>query len=130
MRLPLKIAIISSGRSQRDIGLDVRISEGRLSDIVRGRVDPTATERQQRQRVLGSDPFVGEVVKPEASWSWESPARRYSGGQRHSREGLANYQRRLRDVVVAGDDGGVKGAGRDGHRTHQAAASAVSSSTR
>lgn len=60
MRLGLKIAIISSGKFQREIGFDARIAESRLSEIVRGRVNPTPVERASLTRVLGSDPFIGE----------------------------------------------------------------------
>jgi hypothetical protein len=57
VRLSLKIAILRSGRSQRAIGLDARIPETRLSDLVRGRAWPTPSERDALVRVLGHDYF-------------------------------------------------------------------------
>lgn len=58
MRLNLKIAFLRTGKTQRAIGLEAHIPETRVSDIVRGRVEPTPAEREQLRRVLGSDPFL------------------------------------------------------------------------
>jgi hypothetical protein len=59
MRLDLKVAIIRSGHSQRDISAQTRIPEARLSSIVRGWVAPRPEEQlalQQHLRV-GPDAF-------------------------------------------------------------------------
>jgi hypothetical protein len=45
MRLPLKIAIVKSGKTQRQLSLECAIVETRLSNIVRGRDLPTVRER-------------------------------------------------------------------------------------
>jgi hypothetical protein len=57
VHLPLKFAIIRSGKSQRQISLDALIPETRLSDLVRGRGWPSSTEREALQAVLGADYF-------------------------------------------------------------------------
>ena len=53
MRLNLKIAIVSSGRSQRDLSRACEIPENRLSSIVRGWMDPRDDERQAIADALG-----------------------------------------------------------------------------
>lgn len=53
LRLPLKMAILSSGRSQRQVSLAAGIPEARLSDIVRKRTLPSEDERDALVRVLG-----------------------------------------------------------------------------
>ena len=45
LRIPLKLAILASGRSQRQVSLTAHIPEARLSDIVRRRVLPSEDER-------------------------------------------------------------------------------------
>ena len=52
MRQRLKIALVTSGRSQRQIARRVPMSEGRLSSIVRGWVEPREGERRALARVL------------------------------------------------------------------------------
>jgi len=42
--------------------LDARIPEGRLSDLVRGRVCPSSTERDALNDVLGGDYFDADVM--------------------------------------------------------------------
>lgn len=46
MRLNLKLAIVESQRSQRDVAAAAGIPENRFSSIVRGWVVPRAEERQ------------------------------------------------------------------------------------
>ena len=60
MRIPLKIGIIQSRKSQRQISLDALIPETRLSDLVRGRAWPSSTERESLKRVLGTDYFLAD----------------------------------------------------------------------
>jgi hypothetical protein len=62
MRTNLKVAIWNSGRSQRVVGLDARIAESRMSELVRGMSDPTPAERDALTRVLGRDYFDEEAV--------------------------------------------------------------------
>ena len=52
MRVDLRIAILKTGRSQRALSLDVRIPETRLSEIVRGRCQPSPAERVALVRAL------------------------------------------------------------------------------
>lgn len=44
-RLGLKAVIVGAGKTQRELSLDTRIPETRLSAIVCGAVDPTDPER-------------------------------------------------------------------------------------
>jgi hypothetical protein len=60
VRLPLKVATLRTGKSQREISLDARIPETRLSDLVRGRAWPSSTERAALTAALGQDYFAGE----------------------------------------------------------------------
>lgn len=53
MRTLLKLAILESGRTQRDLAAKTRIPEARLSSIVHGWVAPNPSERQALQRSLG-----------------------------------------------------------------------------
>ncbi len=53
MLLPIRLTILESGRTQRDLSLDARIPETRVSAIVRGRVEPTVDEKRALSRVLG-----------------------------------------------------------------------------
>ena len=46
MRLNLKIAIVASGRSQRELSRACNVAENRLSSIVRGWIDPREHERR------------------------------------------------------------------------------------
>jgi hypothetical protein len=48
----LKVAILQSGQTQREIGWAASISETRLSDIVRGYVLATAIERKALAKTL------------------------------------------------------------------------------
>jgi len=52
INMRLKLAIVASGQSQRDLSLKTGIGEVRLSGIVHGRRDPTAEERRELARVL------------------------------------------------------------------------------
>jgi transcriptional regulator with XRE-family HTH domain len=69
MRFPLKIALLRSGLTQRNVSLKSCIPETRLSDIVRGRGTPTAVGRCALSGVLGesvarlfpSGPDLGKV---------------------------------------------------------------------
>jgi hypothetical protein len=62
----LKIAIVLSGKTQRELSFDTRIAETRISDLVRGRGWPSSTEREALATVLGADPFAYfEVAAPE-----------------------------------------------------------------
>jgi transcriptional regulator with XRE-family HTH domain len=62
MRLLLKAAILSSGRTQAAIGLLAQVTETRLSAIARSRADPTAEECERLAQVLGvpADSLFGE----------------------------------------------------------------------
>ena len=60
MRLKLKVAILETGKTQRQVALDARIPEGRLSDLVRGRGWPTTTERSALNKVLRGDLFESD----------------------------------------------------------------------
>lgn len=64
MRLGLKLKIIASGKSQRQIGAETGIPENRISEIVRGWADPRDTEMAELIRVLGcsSDVFDRNAV--------------------------------------------------------------------
>lgn len=53
MRKQLKLAILESGRSQRDIAAETRIPEAKLSSIVHGWTAPNPIERQALQDCLG-----------------------------------------------------------------------------
>lgn len=53
----LKIAIIRTGPTQRDVSIDAKIAEGRLSDLIRERARPTRQERNALRRILGRDYF-------------------------------------------------------------------------
>lgn len=52
LNVALKIAIVESGKKQRRIASLTRISEPRLSHIVRGRIEPNDDERARIARVL------------------------------------------------------------------------------
>ena len=52
MRIGLKLAILQSGQSPRQVSLRTRIPESRLSCLVRGRAEPTTDERQALQACL------------------------------------------------------------------------------
>jgi transcriptional regulator with XRE-family HTH domain len=53
INMPLKLAIVRSGRSQREIAQYAAIGEVRLSAIVQGRLTPTEEEKDRLARVLG-----------------------------------------------------------------------------
>lgn len=53
---PLKLAIVASGRSQRDIAAAVGISEFKLSRIVNRRAHADAATRAALARELGRSP--------------------------------------------------------------------------
>jgi hypothetical protein len=55
MNVPLKLAIVASGVSQRKVAWDAGLSESRLSDIVRGWSAPRDWERASLAHVLGRD---------------------------------------------------------------------------
>src|SRR5688572_13572126 len=52
MRVGLKLAILQSGKSQRQIAADIHSNENRLSELVRGWVQPRPSERDALARVL------------------------------------------------------------------------------
>jgi hypothetical protein len=52
MLMPLKLAIVASGRTQRDIARAAGIPEKRLSDIVVGLVEARPEERQTLAALL------------------------------------------------------------------------------
>jgi hypothetical protein len=62
MLVDLKLAILKSGQSQRQIGVRTNIPEARLSSIVRGWVCPRNEERDALQRVLGISADAFEQV--------------------------------------------------------------------
>jgi len=51
--IPLKVALMQSGRSQYEIAADAGMSETRLSRLACGRSELRPEERQQLARVLG-----------------------------------------------------------------------------
>ncbi|MDO8209277.1 helix-turn-helix domain-containing protein [Conexibacter sp. CPCC 206217] len=55
---PLKLAIVASGRSQRDVAAAVGISEFKLSRIVNRRAQPDTSTRAALARELGRAPAV------------------------------------------------------------------------
>jgi hypothetical protein len=55
LRLPLKTAILASGKTQREIAHETRIPETRLSEIVRGWAEPRDAERDALARALNQD---------------------------------------------------------------------------
>lgn len=56
MRTKLRIEIIKSGQTQRHIATLAGMHENRLSDVVRGYVDPRPDERERLMTVLGCGP--------------------------------------------------------------------------
>jgi hypothetical protein len=54
----LKIAIIRTGKTQRQISIEARLGEVRLSELIRGRGWPSSTERTALANVLGADYFA------------------------------------------------------------------------
>ena len=53
MRLGLKLAILTAGKTQRQTAADTQLmSENRLSDLVRGWAEPRDDERDALARVL------------------------------------------------------------------------------
>jgi transcriptional regulator with XRE-family HTH domain len=52
MRLNLRVAILRSGRTQREIARECEMSESRLSEIVRGWRNPRDDERRRLSHVL------------------------------------------------------------------------------
>ena len=62
MNTNLKIAIVLSGKTQRELSFDTRIAETRISDLVRGRGLPSNTERAALAAALGSDHFASRAV--------------------------------------------------------------------
>jgi hypothetical protein len=53
MRIPLKLEILRSGKSQRKLSRETEISEDRLSEIVNGWIDPRDDERRRLTEALG-----------------------------------------------------------------------------
>lgn len=53
MRRALKMAVVASEESQRQIGVAADIGETRISRIVRGWTNPTEAEKQALAEVLG-----------------------------------------------------------------------------
>lgn len=67
MRVPLKIKILESGHTQRELSVRALIPETQLSAIVRGRTDPTPAERESLARALNcgvDELFRGEAKRP------------------------------------------------------------------
>ena len=52
VNMALKLAIVESGIKQRALSLQVEISEGRLSEIVTGRTEPTPDEQKRIAKAL------------------------------------------------------------------------------
>lgn len=65
MRLGLKVAILKTGKTQRQVALDARMTEGRLSELVCGKSWPTSSERSALKAVLGADPFRNDQHRVE-----------------------------------------------------------------
>ena len=55
MRINLKVAILETGQTQRQIAFGCVIAESRLSEIVRGWTDPTEREQELLAEALGRD---------------------------------------------------------------------------
>lgn len=55
MRTGLKIAIVTSGRSQRDVAAEIGMAESKLSSVIGGWCQPQPAERDALKRVLGVD---------------------------------------------------------------------------
>ena len=53
MRLDLKIAFLTSGKTQRQVAFEKGIPEGRLSGIVRGWSEPSEREQHAIAEALG-----------------------------------------------------------------------------
>ena len=53
MRMAVKVAIIESGQTQRQVAAQIEMPESRLSAIVRGWINPRTDERKALARVLG-----------------------------------------------------------------------------
>ena len=60
LRVDLKIAIIKSFGTQRALAEATKLSEYKLSNIVRGLVWPSSTERAALTACLGEDHFAHE----------------------------------------------------------------------
>jgi transcriptional regulator with XRE-family HTH domain len=63
LNVALKVALIATGKKQKQIAKRVKISEPRLSTIVRGHDDPTEAERARLSEFLGKP--ISELF-PEA----------------------------------------------------------------
>jgi hypothetical protein len=59
--IPLKLAIIRSGLSQREIAAETQIPESRLSTIIRGWTSATKEERQAIQAAIECDRSVFDL---------------------------------------------------------------------
>jgi hypothetical protein len=62
VRLDLKVAIIKSGRTQRQLAAVTEIPEVKLSNIVRGLAWPSSTERAALASALGEDYFACDIA--------------------------------------------------------------------
>jgi transcriptional regulator with XRE-family HTH domain len=58
VRVPLKVAIVAAGFSQRELSRAADIPENRLSEIVRGWTKPSDAERDRLARLLRQNPAV------------------------------------------------------------------------
>lgn len=67
LNIPLKQALVATGKKQKRIAKLVRISETELSKIVRGHREASEGERKRLMRVLGkSEEELFGVASPEA----------------------------------------------------------------
>lgn len=66
IRLDLKVAIIKSYRTQRALAEATGIPEIKLSNIVRGLVWPSSTERTAISAALGEDYFANPITQVES----------------------------------------------------------------
>lgn len=53
LRLALKMAILASGKTQRQLAVDLGLSEVRLSGLVRGVIKPSVEEQRLLSGALG-----------------------------------------------------------------------------
>ena len=60
-RIDFKVAIIKSGKNQRQLAEVARIPEVKLSKIVTGHASPSTTERVALAAALGQDFFATET---------------------------------------------------------------------
>lgn len=56
INIPLKVAILESGLTQRDLARLSGLHENYISMLVRGRLNPNEAEKQKISAVVGKEP--------------------------------------------------------------------------